>query len=319
VVLKLLKTAEQLAKADSDGKADKAATKEMQQLVSDKKAKAEAKAKAQFERDWRANLVADSWVAIRDDAEVKPFTVDVHRFLAVRAANNLSAEDAARICELLDLGKVSPRSAIADYARETAAPDMLHLLIIMQEASGTETHTYGGRVPNEGLMLVAGNVFGKQLDDVIKEIKAEVKALIWPKVTKKPLPATAPAARPEEGAGGTKDKVPASKKPPARATKLSAEEATQGIAAAMQGIDGAASAPEGAVALPAEPAGVPVGLGIGSTVKITTELLNPRQQKYAGKKGTITGKIGIAWDVTFKGRTGGISSFTPDQLTAVAA
>lgn len=318
VVLKLLKHAETLTKADKDGKADKAATKEMQQLVSDKKAKAEAKAKAQFERDWRANLVADSWVAIRDDAEVKPFTVEVHRFLAVRAANNLSADDAARICELLDLGKVSPRSAIADYARETAAPDMLHLLIIMQEASGTETHTYGGRVPNEGLMLVAGNVFGKQLDDVIKEIKAEVKAKIWPKVTKKPLPATAPAARPEEGAGGTKDKVPASKKPPARAAKLSAEEATQGIAAAMQGIDGAASAPEGAVALPAEPAGV--AYSVGQRVRITTmdDRLSSTARKWAGKEGSVT-KNNVdhdpdLYDVTFKGRSGGIAMFRTDQL-----
>lgn len=37
-----------------------------------------------------------------------------------------------------------------------------------------------------------------------------------------------------------------------------------------------------------------------------------------GKTGTITGKVGSAWDVTFKGRTSGISSFTADQLTVVA-
>jgi ParB/RepB/Spo0J family partition protein len=261
VVLKLLKTAEQQAKAASDGKADKAATKEMQQLVNDKKAKAEAKAKAQYERDWRANLVHDTYCTMRDDADIKAFDTQVHRYLAVRAANGLSTDHAAAICKLLSLGKVSPISAVAEFAKETPAPDLLHLLIIMQEASGTETHTYGGRVPNEGLLLVAGNVFGKQLDDVIKEIKAEVKAEIWPKVTKKPNPATAPAARPEVGAGGAKagvvDKaVPVLKKPSARAAKLSAEEATLGIAAAMQGVEAAASAPVGAVALPAEPAGV---------------------------------------------------------------
>lgn len=261
VVLKLLKTAEQQTKAASDGKADKAATKEMQQLVNDKKAKAEAKAKAQYERDWRANLVHDTYCTMRDDADIKAFDTQVHRYLAVRAANGLSTDHAAAICKLLDLGKVSPISAVAEFAKETPAPDMLHLLIIMQEASGTETHTYGGRIPNEGLLLVAGNVFGKQLDDVIKEIKAEVKAEIWPKVTKKPNPATAPAARPEVGAGGAKDKaVPVLKKPSARAAKLSAEEATLGIAAAMQGVEAAASAPVGAVALPAEPAGEPVAI-----------------------------------------------------------
>ena len=257
VALKLLKMAEQQVAAASQqpsnaGTAPKI-SKEVQKLVDDKKAKAEAKAKSQFEREWRANLVEDAWAAIRDDADVKPFTVDVHRFLAIRAARSLSNDHAARICELLNLGKVSPISAVVDFARETPAPDMLHLLIVMQEASGPDTNTYGGRVPNEGLLLVAGNVFGGQLDEVIKEIKAEVKAKIWPKVTKKPNPATAPAARPEVGAGGPKDKaVPVLKKQPARVAKLSAEEATLGIAAAMQGLEGSASAD--AVAPPAKPA-----------------------------------------------------------------
>lgn len=251
IVLRLLNTVEGQAQAA------KVVSKEVREFADEKKAKAEAKAKAQYEREWRDTLVQDTWVALRDhngqDNDIKVFGTQVHRYLAVRAANNLNTDPAAAICKLLNLGKVSPIRAVVEFAKETASPDMLHLLIIMQEASGTETHTYGGRIPNEGLLLVAGNVFGKQLDDVIKEIKAEVKAKIWPKITKKPNPATAPAARPEVGAGGAKDKVPASKKSPARAAKLSAEEATLGIAAAMQGIDGAASAD--AVALPAEPAG----------------------------------------------------------------
>lgn len=329
VVLKLLKTAEQQAKADSDGKAEKAATKEMQQLVNDKKAKAEAKTKQQFEREWRDNLVHDAWCTMCDDADIKAFNTEVHRFLAVRAANSLTTDQAAAICKRLDLGKVSPISAVADFAKETASPDMLHLLIIMQEASGTETHTYGGRVPNEGLLLVAGNVFGKQLDDVIKEIKAEVKAKLWPKLTKKPLTVTPPAVRPEVGAGGSeggvKDKaLPVLKKPSARAAKLSAEEATLGIAAAMQGVDGAASAPDGAVALPAEPAGAPVGFSVGIQVQITTDdnKLSKVARKWSGKKGVVT-KTNVDhdpdfYDVTFKGRNGGIATFRTDQIEVVA-
>lgn len=245
VALRLLKTVEGQAAAA------KAVTQEVKDLVKDKKAKADAKAKAQFEREWRATLVEDAWATIRDDADVKPFTVDVHRFLAVRAARNLSTDHAARICELLNLGKVSPGAAVADFARETPAPDMLHLLIIMQQDSETDTHTYGGRIPNEGLLLVAGNVFGDQLQDVIKEIKAETLERVMPKVAKvakKAPAATAPAARPKEGPGGTGEKAKGK-------GKLSAQEATQGIADALQGIDGAASAPVGAVAQPAEPAG----------------------------------------------------------------
>ncbi len=240
VALRLLKTVEGQAAAA------KAVTQEVKDLVKDKKAKADAKAKAQFEREWRATLVADAWTTIRDDADVKPFTVDVHRFLAVRAARNLSTDHAARICELLNLGKVSPTSAVADYARETPAPDILHLLIIMQQDSETDTHTYGGRIPNEGLLLVAGNVFGEQLQDVIKEIKTEALERVMPKVAKKAPAATTPAARPKEGPGGTGEK-------PKGKLKLSAQEATQGIACALQGIEGAASAPVGAVAQPAEP------------------------------------------------------------------
>ena len=246
-VLKLLKAVEQQANAEQK------VTKEVQKLVDDKKAKAEAKAKAQFEQEWRKNLLHDTWATMRDDADIKAFTTNVHRYLAVRAASSLNTDHAAAICQLLNLGKVSPISAVADFAKETVNPEMLNLLIIMQEASSAHEHSYNGRIANEGLLLVAGNVFGPQLDEVIKEIKAEVKAKIWPKVSKKALPATPPAARPEEGAGGTKDKGPATKKPNARAAKLSAEEATQGIADALQGMEGAPSAD--AVALPAKPDG----------------------------------------------------------------
>lgn len=319
-VLKLLKTVETQAAAASQASAGDKAPKvsaEVQKLVSDKKAKAEAKAKEQFEREWRANLVADAWVAIRDDADIKPFTEGVYRFLAVRAAKNLSTDDAARICELLNLGKVSPVAAVVDFARETPEPDMLHLLIIMQEASDTETHTYGGRVPNEGLMLVAGNVFGDQLASVIEEIKGEVKAKIWPKVAKTAKIATAPAAPQEEGAGGAKG--PAAKKSPARAAKLSAEEATQGIAAAMQGIEPVASAK--AVAPQPSQLGLAVGFAIGQIVQVTTDSnkfgARLAMHKWCGKKGTITAHIGKAWDVTFKGRSGGICSFDEDEISLV--
>ena len=245
--LRLIKAVEAQAKAKPS-----AATKEVQKLVDDKKAKAEAKAKDQFEREWRTNLLHDAWVAMRDDASIQAFNTHVHRFLAVRAAHGLSVDDATAICKVLDLGKVSPVSAVVDHAKDKSNnPAMVHLLIIMQQASSPHDHSYGGRTPNEGLMLVAGNVFGEQLQEVIKEIKGEVKAKIWPKVApqaKKAPPNIAQAALPEGGRGGDL-KARAPKK------KLSAEEAISGIADAMQGMEGAASAPEGAVALPQEPAG----------------------------------------------------------------
>jgi ParB/RepB/Spo0J family partition protein len=259
VALKLLKQAEKAAaEAQAEESSKAKVSKEVQAMVNDKKAKQEAKAKAQFEREWRSTLVHDAWVSIRDDANIKPFTTEVHRFLAIRAARNLSTEDAERVCEILNLGKVSPGSALVDYAKETAGPDMFHLLCIMQSSSSPHEHGYNGRAPNEGLMLIAGNVF-KDLPQVITEIKGEVKDKIWPATAKTAKIATAPAARPEAGAGGVADKVVAGgKKPPARAARLSAEEAISGIAAAMQGIEPASSAPEGAVASPSQPAKAPV-------------------------------------------------------------
>ena len=310
---KLLKTVQGQAAAA------KAVTQEVKDLVKDKKAKADAKAKDQFEKEWRADLVHDTWVAMRDDASIYAFDDAVHRYLVVRAANGLSTDHAAAICKILDLGKVSPVAAVIDYAKETKNPELLHLLIVMQEASGANEHSYGGHIANEGLMLVAGNVFGGDLQDMIKEIKAQTLDRVMPKVAKKAIVATAPAARPKEGPGGSKSKGSASKAPPARAAKLSAQEATQGIADALQGIEGAASAPVGAVAQPAGPAGEPawfndpksawpfplaekvalptkaeaaairadIGLGIpvGQRIKVLVG-------KYKGKEGAIVEDIG---------------------------
>jgi ParB/RepB/Spo0J family partition protein len=320
VALKLLKQAEKAAadaQAESSSKAK--VSKEVQAMVSEKKAKAEKKAKDQFEREWRANLVADAWVSIRDDADIKPFTTEVHRFLAIRAARNLSTEDAERVCEILNLGKVSPGSAVVDFAKETATPDIFHLLCIMQSSSSPHEHSYNGNGPNEGLMLIAGNVF-TDLQQVITEIKGEVKDKIWPATAKTAKGATAPAARPEAGAGGVADKVVAGgKKPPARAARLSAEDAISGIAKAMQGIEPVASAK--AVAPQPSQQCLAVGFAIGQKVKVTTDSdrfgKRLTMHKWMGKTGTITARVGKAWDVTFKGRSGGVASFDEDEISIV--
>jgi hypothetical protein len=305
-----------LKAVEGQAAAAKVVTKEAKELVDEKRLKAEAKAKAQYEKEWRTDLRDDAWVTMRDDASIDAFNTEVHRYLVKQAAHSLSTDDAAALCKVLNLGKVSPVAALIDYAKETNNPAMLHLLIIMQKGCDPHDHSYNGRIPNEGLMLVAGNVFGSELQRTIKDIKAEAMDRIMPKPAKKAPAATAPAARPKEGAGGSKGKAVATKKAPARAAKLSAEEATQGIAYALQGMEGAASAPEGAVALPAEPAGATlkpacawpfpladkatlptkaeaaairadIGLGIpvGQRIKVLVG-------KYKGKEGAIVEDIG---------------------------
>ncbi len=260
VALKLLKMAEQQAAAASQqlsgaGSAPKI-SKEVQKLVDDKKAKAEAKAKAAYEQEWRDQLVARTWdVMQRSDDIVMAFNTEVHRYVALKVANNLSTDQSVKVGKVLGLDKVGSHSALLDHIKTSEQPDAIHLLMILVCDSSANDFSYSDRIANEGMHLVAGIVHGGGLKSTLKDIQAEALAKHFPKVKEeKAKVATGSAARPKEGAGGTKGEVSASKKPPARAAKLSAEEATLGIADALQGIEGAASAD--AVALPAEPAGV---------------------------------------------------------------
>ncbi len=222
VALKLLKMAE--AQSQTAPKV----SKEVQQLVDDKKAKAEEKAKAKFEQGWRDLLVKETW---REAQGMPMYSVEVVRYLVLRAAKSLSTANAEAICALLDLGKVSPHSAIIDFAKETKSPATLQALIIMQEASSAYEHSYTGEA-NEGLMLIARKVWDDQLDEVIKGIKLEVKAQVWPEKPQKAPTPTPPAAQAKGGGGEGKKIAKAALRAPK--PKLGAKDAMQGIAAAMQ-------------------------------------------------------------------------------------
>lgn len=261
VVLKLLTAVEKTATATAEQTANAPKiSKHVQQLVDEKKAKAKAKAKAAYEQDWRDSLVARTWETIaRSDDVVYSFNMALHRFIALQAAKNLSTEQAAKVGNFLGLDKIGTHSALIDYIKTSDTPDAVHMLIIMIVGSNANDLSYADRVANEGMHLIAGIVHSPRLDTTLQDIQAEALAKHFPQVKeRKAALAPAPAARAKEGGGGNKGAksggdAAASKKSPVRAAKLSAEEATQGIADALQGIEGAASA--SAVALPAEPAG----------------------------------------------------------------
>ena len=226
VALRLLKMAEKLSQTEPT------ASKEVQELVSAKKAKAAEKAKGLFEQGWREMLLIDTWRELKDVNVM--FSNDVHRYLVTRAAKSLSTDNAEAICKILDLGKVSPHSALVDHAKETETPALLHMLIIMQEASSAYEHGYNGQA-NEGLMLIAGETFGHEmLPEVIEGIKFATHAKAWPKADEKvpKLPTNTTPAAQAKGGGGESQKT----KPPLRAPKpkMRAEAAMQGIAAALQ-------------------------------------------------------------------------------------
>lgn len=312
VALRLLKAVEGQAQAA------KTVAKEVRELVDTKKAKQEAKSTAAYEQDWRDQLVARTWELMqRSDDIVCAFNTEVHRYVALKVANSLSTDQSAKVGKVLDLDKIGTHSALIDHIKTSDQPDAIHLLMIMVKDSNANDFSYSDRIANEGMHLVAGIVHGSALKSTTKDIQAEALAKHFPQVKAlKANAATGSAARPQEGAGGDQGAVTPKLRGPK--SKLSAQDATLGIAAAMQGIEGAASAPEGAVALPAEPAG---GFGEGQKVRVVTDLdkLGTFVKRLAGKEGTITKKEpgGNYWHV--KVRAGGLQMFAEDQIERVAA
>jgi ParB/RepB/Spo0J family partition protein len=231
----LLKTVQEQAKANQ-----KSAPKEIKDLLDEKASQDKARLDAKFEREVRAQIIAETWAEIlatdhMDDAErigTSYFNLDVHRMLASQAAWSLDADGAAAASKLLATGSVGAQHGLKELAKTHPRPDQLHLLFLLHARSG------------EGFGLVTKAVWGDKLKAATTRIEAEVKARIYPKSTAKKAPTTpAPAAQARGARGKTS------------AATISAAEAKQGIATAMQGLEGPASAPKGAVAPTTGPAG----------------------------------------------------------------
>lgn len=337
----LLKEIQAQAKADK-----KAAPAGVQDLLDEKASQEKARLDAKFHREVRAQIIAETWALIQanegmdDGARVGlgHFNIEVHRMLARQAAHSLDSDAAAAVSKILDIGSVGASHGLAEMVKKDALPDLLHLLFLMHNRSG------------EGFGLVTKAVHGDRLKEVTKRIEAEVKDRVYPKPEKKAPTANAPAAQAKVGAGG---KPGAKGKPspaPARAAKISAEEAKQGIADALQGIEGAASAPKGAVAPPAKPGGMnPMAawpfpktddekasealashkvqkapakattLSVGQAVRVITNKaqLGPIAAKWAGRDGTIGKDMGDGV-YSVKLKRGGAMPFDAGQLEVVA-
>ena len=172
----------------------------------------------------------------------------------------------------------------------------------------------------------------KDMKQMVAYQIADLKAQLKPP---KPLVPTAPLAQPALSPDADASPKKALAKPaPLRKPRLSAKDAQSGIAEAMQGIEAgqvpcpvapmAESAPvpeEGQQVKKDEPiqGTLPVGvIGLGSRVKVLNNVSN-RYTKWIGSTGTVTKKMGDqAWDVTFRGRNGGLASFDATELEWVA-
>lgn len=260
VALRLVKTVEAAAKAEGA----KAVSKEVQKLVDDKKAKAEARAKAQYEQAWRNQLLAETWAVIQLYGYT--FTKEIHRYLVKREASSLSVEDAEAVAEILGLGKIGAHSAVIDHAKTTDRPDRLHMLLIMQRSSSANDHGYG-RPSNEGLMLVAGEALEDQLIIVTNKVQAAAKDKYLSAPDESAAPKGGSTPKPAAHASSSRAQGKGKKGPAAQApatAKTTAEEASAQIAAELARIEETNQAPtaqgnEGPAVADAQPGTAPSG------------------------------------------------------------
>lgn len=157
-----------------------------------------------------------------------------------------------------------------------------------------------GKTDTHPLFDAIANGTGTDLQAIHKEAAEDVKAEISDKI-REIKAAHKAAQKPPADAGPAKPAKP----PAARKQKLSATDAQSGIADAMQSMQAE------------EPSGNGLELGLQVTVTTDTDRLGMTQQRFAGKQGRITRREdgGGFWDVTFKGRTGGVAMFAEDQLS----
>lgn len=209
-----------------------------------------------FESAWRWRVLTEAWKKINAAEEgMYSLPVDAIRMLA-RERVPKHPKHAARVADLLGLGKVAPAQALIDWINGHNDPDRALALLMLFEAA-TNWQQAADLVPVRLMVIAEDHGVAVDVDMVKAEVEAEHRAEIAARKPAKaslPLP---PAAQAERGAGdGSKPKGKGKKTPAAPAVpKVGAQEALQGIAAAMQSAEaGADSGPEGA-----DPAGASAG------------------------------------------------------------
>jgi len=259
----------------------------------------------------------DAILATDDKAAAKLLNSAVLRawLLSQLDEYNIEEADLARAMGCtLDEG-CDANDALAQHAKSMGQAALLRAAAIVMMDSEQGVSDYEPTILN----ALAATV-DVPLKNIAKAAAAEVKAEYAAKIAtvKKSLQPTAPLAQPSTSPATAKPKAGAN--PPAKAkaaAKLTAEEASSGIAQAMQ--DAEERAPAAAPEVPQPYPGD--SFAVGQRVRVTTDSdkLTRIAAKWAGKEGTITKREegGGYWDVTFKGRGGGISMFADDQLELV--
>lgn len=306
------------------------------------KAAAEAqkrKDQERYETGWRWAVLEAAWEkisAVEDGMYSVPDSTI--RALATQQIPS-NQEKCKRLCKLLGLGTVAPSAAVHDWVKDHPEPARALALLVMY--GDIEWRTWGREEDkvNQRLLDIATDTCIEVDVDAVKadikkqhtaDIKARNKARAATSAAKAPSPPL-PSAAQASGVRGEAKSKGKGKKPPAAPAgpKVSAEEAMQGIAAAMQseeaGGDSAPGETEPAVGEDADgeldgratsPDAGAAPLVPGARVRVTSE-------------GGMTGWLGTAhrataiggkWVVTLDrfGPDGSDYLFLPEELEVVA-
>lgn len=202
------------------------------------------------------------------------------------------------------------RAGLPDLQRAAA------IYLLGEEKVANDFLTSGRSAGKWPLMTAASPVLNVDIQGIEKTTKAAVQAEVNAKVKElksalKPPTPIAPAAQASnakkpEGKGQAKSRAPVA--------KASAEEVMQGIAVAMQGLESQAAG-DGLAAGQQ----VSTGMALKCRVRVNDTVSQLTLKKWIGKEGMVTGRVGPeAWDVTFKGRNGGLASFHHTELEVLA-
>lgn len=216
-----------------------------------------AKDKERFEKAWRMEVLRAAWTKISTMGEGMYSVPDeIIRSLAIGHLPN--QEGCKELCKLLELGKVAPTEAMKDWIREHNEPDRALALVLMY--GDREYQPWRSDGDSNARLFALATDTGVQVDveavkaQVKKDHAAEIRARKKVQADQsgadpaKPSPPLPSAAQADGVRGGAKGKGKGKKAPAAPAVpKVSAEEAMQGIAAAMQSNEaGGDCAPGGA-------------------------------------------------------------------------
>lgn len=342
--------AAELLKAQGHDEAAQRVDEATQHMAKADAAQAKKDRKQEYEETWRWNVLEHAWTALQT-SQVDLSTAVV-RHVASHYASLCNMDDAKRLCKLLGLGKVAPKDGLAQHVNSTDKPGNVLMLLLMYRDRAYRHWLDANDQVNEGLLLIAGEC---KVD--VEAVKAQTQAAMRAaakeaakKAAKPEAPETAdtppPAAQAKTtrakgktGKGTDRPAAPAGESA-ARKRKLSAEEASLGIAAAMQGVEetnpGAAAAAQGDEAGPVADALAP-GAGVDPDTGAPTEgaasegaflagqrvtvndTVNQRQIRFKGRTGTVVRQTGPeAFDVSFPGRAGGLAGFHTSELEAAA-